>query len=82
MNDTELRDVVCGVLGEIAPEADLDHLDPSASFSDELDLDSINFLDFVSALHDRTGIDVPERDYSSITTLDDCISYLGARSAR
>ncbi len=50
------------MLSGIAPEADLDTLDPTAQLQEELDLDSINFLDFVSGVHDRTGVDIPERE--------------------
>jgi acyl carrier protein len=75
-DDDDLRSTVCEVLGAIAPEADLDSLDPEARLQDELDLDSLNFLDFVTGLHQRTGVDIPERDYPKIGTLADCVSYL------
>lgn len=81
MNDTELRAVVIDVLAQIAPEADLDNLDPSSQLQEELDLDSINFLDFVSGLHDRTGVDIPERAYPEVATLAGAVQYLEAHAA-
>lgn len=81
MNDDELRAVVRTVLSGIAPEADLDTLDPAAQLQEELDLDSINFLDFVSGVHDRTGVDIPERDYPQVATLEGCVRYLHANLA-
>ena len=81
MNDNELRAAVLDVLGQIAPEADLGSLDPSSQLQEELDLDSINFLDFVSGLHDRTGVDIPERAYPEVATLDGCLTYLHAHAA-
>jgi acyl carrier protein len=81
MNDNERRAVVLDVLGQIAPEADLENLDPSSQLQEELDLDSINFLDFVSGLHDRTGVDIPERAYPEVATLEGAIHYLEAHAA-
>ena len=76
MNEDGARAVVREVLGEIAPEADLDAIDSSGQLQDELDLDSINFLDLMTGIHERTGIDVPERDYPMVATFDGCVSYL------
>ena len=56
-------------------------VDASAQLQEELDLDSINFLDFVGAIHDRTGVDIPERDYPQVSTLDGCLAYLRGRVA-
>jgi len=81
MNDDELRAVVLDVLGEIAPEADLAALDPASQLQEELDLDSINFLDFVSGLHDRTGVNIPERAYPEVATLAGAVEYLHAHAA-
>ena len=81
MDDTAAFEIIRSVLGGIAPEVDLDTVDPTAMLQDEVDLDSINFLDFVAGLHDRTGIDIPERDYPEIATLDGCRRYLIAHAA-
>ena len=76
MNDTEAKQLVFEVLSGIAPEADLDALPGKAQMRDELDLDSMDFLNFVSGLHERTGLDIPEADYPRLFTLDGAIAYL------
>jgi acyl carrier protein len=80
MTESELRGVVLEVLGEVAPEADLERLDPAADLRDELEIDSIDFLNFVIGVHERTGIEIPEADYGKLSTLDACVSYLLART--
>jgi acyl carrier protein len=81
MNEHDAQAAIREVLGGIAPEADLDTLDPSAQLQEELDLDSMNFLDFVAGIHDRTGVDVPERDYPMVATFAGCVKYLCAHAA-
>jgi acyl carrier protein len=78
----ELRDTVLRCLGEIAPEADLARVKPDASFRDQLDLDSMDVLNFVIALHEALGVDVPEIDYPKLATLDGCVGYLAEATAR
>lgn len=79
MTAEEIRAIVLRVLGEIAPEADLSHVRPDVSFRDQLDLDSMDVLNFVTVLHDALGVDVPESDYSKLATLDAAVEYLAAR---
>jgi acyl carrier protein len=74
----ELRALALRVLGGIAPEADLAALDPGADLRETLDLDSMDFLNFIVGLHQGTGIDVPESDYARLSTLDACVAYLAA----
>ena len=76
MNRDDARRIVCESLRVIAPEADLTALDDAASLRDELDLDSMDFLNFVVGVHDRTGIDIPERDYPRLATLGACVDYV------
>jgi acyl carrier protein len=78
----EIRDVVRRELGRIAPEADFAALPESAPLREELDIDSMDFLRFVTALHEATGIDVPEADYERIASLQGCVDYLAARLPR
>ena len=82
MTRDELRAAVLRVLGEIAPEADLAALDPHVGFRDQLDLDSMDVLNFVVALHAALGVEIPEADYPKLATLDACVDYLEARSSR
>jgi acyl carrier protein len=81
MNTEQARAAVVGVLGRIAPEADLAQVAGDADFRDELDLDSMDFLSLVEGLKDATGVDVPESDYEQVQTLDGLLAYLAARAA-
>lgn len=65
---------------EVAPEADLGDIEPHETIQEALDMDSIDFLNFVIGLHDRTGLEIPERDYPELATLDGCVGYLEARA--
>jgi acyl carrier protein len=79
VNDEELRVVVRSVLSQIAPEIDTDSLAGDADLREELEIDSMDFLTFVTALHERTGVDVPERDYPGLASVDSCVAYLAGR---
>jgi len=73
----EIKEAVLRVLGEIAPEADLSTLKPDVNFRDQLDIDSMDFLNFVIALHETQRVEIPEADYPKLATLNGCIKYLG-----
>lgn len=75
----ELRAVVLRVLGDIAPEADLGSLRSDVAFREQLDLDSMDILNFVVGLHGALGVDIPEADYPKLATLDACVEYLASR---
>ncbi len=79
MNDAELRAAVRVSLGEIAPDVDLASLTDDVDFREELELDSMDFLNFVTALCERTGVDVPERDYAQLASVGACVEYLSRR---
>jgi acyl carrier protein len=72
----DARDIVRAVLHQVAPEADLDHVGPDDTLREALDLDSIDFLNFVVGLHEATGVEIPERDYGRVATLAGCARYL------
>jgi acyl carrier protein len=76
MTHDQALDAVRTVLGEIAPEADLGAVPGDRPLQEGLDLDSIDFLNFVEGLHDLTGVEIPEHDYPRISTLDGCLDYL------
>lgn len=78
MTETPYDRVVLDALGEIAPEADMSTLRRDIPFRDQLDIDSMDFLNFVIAVNERTGIDIPESDYGGLDTLDGCVAYLNA----
>lgn len=76
MTTQEIQNDVLRILGTIAPEADLSNIRPSVPFRDQLDLDSMDFLNFVIALHKEFNVDIPEADYTKVATLDGCTGYL------
>jgi acyl carrier protein len=78
----EIRRAVIDALTAIAPETDRASIQPSVSFRDQLDLDSMDFLNFVLALHERFGIDIPEVDYPRLYTLDGAVAYLASKNAQ
>jgi acyl carrier protein len=75
MKPDEIKAMIGDVLGGIAPEADLSTVAGDEDLRDTLDLDSMDFLNFVVALHERTGIDIAEADYPRLRTLDGAIAY-------
>jgi len=74
--EQELRTLVISVLTEVAPDIDAAAVDPDADFLEELDIDSMDFLNIIVAINGRTGIEIPERDYPKLSTLNDAVSYL------
>lgn len=79
MNKDEIRAVIITELGNIAPDMDVPALKPDADLRETLDIDSMDFLNFISALHQRLGVDIPERDYPKLFTLADAVSYIEQR---
>jgi len=67
------------VLGEIAPDADLDALSPDADLRDTLGLDSLDFLNFVEMLSERSGKRIDEDDYPQLATLASVVAFLAGR---
>ena len=76
MTSDEARELMRSVLHPIAPEADLDEVAEGETIQEALDLDSIDFLQFVTGLAEETGLEMPERDYPELSTVEGCIRYL------
>ena len=76
MSRDELKQAIVDAIGEIAPEADFDTVDPDDGLREQLDLDSMDFLNVVIALHEALGVDIPEADYPQLFTLNGGIAYL------
>jgi acyl carrier protein len=76
MTKEEIRSTVLRILGEIAPEADLNQLKPDVSFRDQLDIDSMDFLNFVIALDEELHVSIPESEYAKLSSLDNCVELL------
>ena len=75
----DLQAALLRALGDVAPEADLASLKSDVPLREQLDLDSMDVLNFVVALRDALGVEIPEADYPRLTTLDACVDYLQAR---
>lgn len=78
MTRAEIRETVLRVLGRIAPEADLSRLKPDLRIRDQLDIDSMDLLNFVIALHKELKLEIPESDYPKLATLNGCTNYLAS----
>jgi acyl carrier protein len=79
MTIDEIKNVILEIIQDIDDEADLSNLDPSEALRDQLDLDSMDFLDIVMELRKRYQIQIPEADYPQLATLDSCVNYLMPR---
>lgn len=79
MTDAELREKVIAILRSIAPEVEPDQLESGRPLRHQVDLDSMDWLNFLIALHQRLQVHIPEADYGRLVTLDDLLAYLRAR---
>jgi acyl carrier protein len=77
----DLDAAVRAALADVAPEVGADTVDADAEFHDDLGLDSMDALNLAIALHESTGVDIPERDYPEITSIATCIAYLRSHGA-
>jgi acyl carrier protein len=76
MTKEQALDLMRSVLRPIAPEADINNVMAGETIQEALDLDSIDFLQFVTGLAEATGLEIPERDYAQLSTVDGCADYL------
>jgi acyl carrier protein len=79
MTDTELTNLVKSTLYRIAPDLEGEAVLTDIPFRDQFEIDSMDLLNFVIALHKATGLDIPERDYAKLETLSGCVAYLKAK---
>jgi len=80
MTQEEAMNIMRDVLHQVAPEADLGEIGPDEDMAVALDLDSMDFLNFMIGLHERTGIEIPELDYPQLATVERCAAYLVAHA--
>jgi acyl carrier protein len=79
MTRDEIRQAVVQAVTSVAPEIDPQALRADTVLRQELDLDSMDLLNVMIALHERLGVDVPEQDYAKLSTLNGAVDYLAAR---
>ncbi len=81
MTGDEARKLIRATLRQVAPDADLDQVGAGETLQEALDLDSIDFLNLVTGLHEATGLEIPERDYPELSTLEGAVAYLSAHTS-
>lgn len=79
MNEKEIKSAVIAALTSVAPDIEADDIEPEANFRDQFDFDSMDYLNFVIALHDSLGVDIPEIDYPKLSSLEGSIAYLKSK---
>lgn len=79
MNPQQITAVVIATLKSIAPEVEADELDAKRPLRNQVDLDSMDWLNFLIGLHSALQVDIPEADYSKLVTLSDLVGYLQQR---
>jgi acyl carrier protein len=81
MTASQIRAVILEVIGQILPDEDLSKLKGDVRIRDQVEMDSMDFLDIIMELRKRYGIEVPEEDYLNLATLDGAVAYLEPRMA-
>ena len=76
MDKEKVKQIVLDIIAEIAPDEDVSDVKPDVRLRDQLDLDSMDFLDIVMELRKQHGIEVPEADYRELESLDSSANYL------
>jgi acyl carrier protein len=76
MTKEEISQAIIDIINDILPDGDCSDVDPDLKLRDQLDLDSMDFLDIVMELRKQYSVEVPEEDYPKLATLHSCIEYL------
>ncbi len=79
MTSAEIREAVLGILGDIAPDEDLSALKDDVPFREQLDMDSMDFLDIIMELRKRYRVQIPEQDYPALASMASTVEYLVPR---
>jgi len=79
MNRDEIKDVILEIIQDIDEDAEIEGLKADQPLRDQLDLDSMDFLDIVMELRKRYKLQIPEADYPELASLDSCVNYLEPR---
>jgi len=79
MVEQQVRSIVLDIIAVVAPDADLSDIDDEKALRDQLELDSMDFLDIVMELRKRYKVEVPKEDYPELATLGGCVRYLSPK---
>ena len=77
MQGPEIAKAIIDIISDIAPDEDASDIKPDVNLRDQLDLDSMDFLDIVMELRKRYNVEVAEADYPKLASLDSCVEFLG-----
>ena len=81
MNNDDIRKEVVALIRSVAPEVEESDLASSLPLREQIDLDSMDWLKVILAVHEKLHVDIPEADYGKLRSLDDWVSYLCRRLA-
>ena len=81
MNDEQISQAIVDIIREIAPDEEFETLDPKVRLREQLDLDSMDFLDIVMELRKKYSVQVPDTDYEHLASLASCVEYLRDKMA-
>jgi acyl carrier protein len=76
MTAADIREAIVSILSDIAPDEDLSNLKADIAFRDQLEMDSMDFLDIVMELRKRYRVQIPEEDYPELASMDSTVKYL------
>ena len=76
MTADDIREAVLNILSDIAPDEDLSDLKPDVAFREQLEMDSMDFLDIVMELRKRYRVQIPEEEYPRLVTMNSTVEYL------
>ncbi|MBE9514986.1 MAG: acyl carrier protein [Chloroflexi bacterium] len=79
MTKVQIRATLLEIIAQIIPDEDLSNLKGDVALREQVELDSMDFLDIIMELRKRFGIEVPESDYTELATLDGSVAYLEPR---
>ena len=79
MDSEKIKQLILDIIADIAPDEDVSNVKPDQPLRNQLDLDSMDFLDIVMELRKRHGIDIPEGDWKNLQSLDSCAKYLAPK---
>ena len=81
MTKDDCKKLVLDIIADIAPDEDLSNVKPDVRLRDQLQLDSMDFLDIVMELRKRHKVEVPQEDYPKLASLESCVAYLSPKLA-
>jgi acyl carrier protein len=73
---------ILALLVDVAPDVDPQSVRPEKNFREQFDFDSMDTFSLAAAIHSSFGIDIPERDYRELASLDKCAAYVCAKLAK